>query len=51
MEANAGGILIYLSYKPRNDLTRYKSSKLESTVNGIYNTNVIIKCIYMQTQQ
>ena len=52
-ESAAGGILLYisnnLSYKPKNDLCIYKSTKLESTFIEILNpkkTNVIVGCIY-----
>ena len=53
MESASGGTLLYISshlpYKPRNDLSIYKSTELESTFIEILNpkkTNVIVGCIY-----
>ena len=53
MECAVGGTLLYmsnnLSYKPRNGLCIYKSTKLESTFIEMLNpkkTNVIVGCIY-----
>ena len=52
-ESAAGGTLLYISnnfsYKPRNNLCIYKSTKLESTFVEILSpnkTNVIVGCIY-----
>ena len=52
-ESSAGGTLLYihnhLSYKPRNDLSIYKPTELESTFIEISNpkrSNMIIGCIY-----
>ena len=53
MESAAGGTLLYISnhlpYKPRNDLSIYKSTELESTFTEILNpkkTNMIVGYIY-----
>lgn len=53
MEENAVGTLTYINnhllYKPRNDLTIYKASELESIFVKIRNpkkTNIINGCIY-----
>ena len=52
-ESSAGGTLLYihshLSYKPRNDLSIYKPTELESSFIEISNpkrSNIIIGCIY-----
>ena len=52
-ESSSGGSLLYihnhLSYKPRNDLSIYKTTELESSFIEISNpkrSNIIIGCIY-----
>ena len=52
-KSSGGGTLLHssdhLSYKPRNDLCIYKSTKLESTFTEILipkKTNVTVGCIY-----